>query len=63
MDTKEHREIEKEIMGGEEPILFTGRENVPDQIKNYLKSSDIETLSITNPDVTNDLKIYYITVK
>lgn len=29
----------------------------------YFKSSDIETLSITNNDATNDLKIYYITVK
>ena len=34
--------IEKEIMSGMEPVLFTGKENVPEQIKEYLKSSDIE---------------------
>jgi hypothetical protein len=34
--------IEKEIMGGKEPILFTGRENVPDKIRDYLKNSEIE---------------------
>ena len=34
--------IEKEIMGGLEPILFTGRQNVPDKIQTYLKNSPIE---------------------
>ena len=34
--------IEKEIMKGIEPILFTGKENVPDQIRDYLKNSEIE---------------------
>lgn len=34
--------IEKELMSGTQPILFTGRENVPDQIATYLKSSNIE---------------------
>jgi hypothetical protein len=34
--------IEKELMSGVQPILFTGRENVPDQIRDYLKNSDIE---------------------
>lgn len=29
--------IEKEIMSGSSPILFTGRENVPEQISKYLK--------------------------
>lgn len=33
--------IEKEIMDGSEPILFTGKENVPDPISEYLKSSGI----------------------
>lgn len=33
--------IEKEIMQGMNPILFTGRENVPDKIAEYIKSSDI----------------------
>jgi len=33
--------IEKEIMDGAEPILFTGKENVPEQISEYLKSSGI----------------------
>ncbi|MBD3253221.1 hypothetical protein GF386_05795 [Candidatus Pacearchaeota archaeon] len=34
--------IETEIMKGKEPVLFTGRENVPEQIREYLKNSDIE---------------------
>ena len=34
--------IEKEIVNGKNPILFTGRENVPDQIADYIKDSDIE---------------------
>lgn len=34
--------IEKELMSGVQPILFTGEENVPDQIAEYLKNSDIE---------------------
>ncbi len=34
--------LEKEIMGGREPILFTGNENVPEKIKEYLKNSEIE---------------------
>ncbi|MCK5450086.1 hypothetical protein KAI32_04415 [Candidatus Pacearchaeota archaeon] len=34
--------IEREIMLGGHPILFTGRDNVPEQIANYLKDSDIE---------------------
>lgn len=34
--------IEKEIMSGTEPILFTGKENVPEQIADYLKNSDFE---------------------
>lgn len=34
--------IEKELMGGKNPTLFTGRENVPEKIGEYLKSSDIE---------------------
>lgn len=33
--------IEKEIMEGSEPILFTGKENVPSQISEYLKTSGI----------------------
>jgi hypothetical protein len=34
--------IEREIMRGKEPALFTGRDNVPEQIGDYLKNSDIE---------------------
>ena len=34
--------IEKELMNGLEPVLFTGRDNVPDQIAAFLKSSDIQ---------------------
>jgi hypothetical protein len=32
--------IEKEIMAGTEPVLFTGRENVPDQIRDFLKANN-----------------------
>ncbi len=34
--------IEAEIMSGLEPVLFIGRENVPDKIKEYIQSTDIE---------------------
>jgi hypothetical protein len=34
--------MEAEIMSGLEPVLFIGRENVPDKIKEYIKSTDIE---------------------
>jgi hypothetical protein len=34
--------IEAEIMSGAEPVLFIGRENVPQKIKDYIQSTDIE---------------------
>lgn len=34
--------IEKEIMQGKNPLLFTGKENVPDKIAEYIKSSEIK---------------------
>ncbi len=34
--------LEKELLSGTEPILFTGRDNVPDQIRDYIKSSGLE---------------------
>ncbi len=34
--------IESEIMSGQEPVLFIGRENVPQKIKDYIQSTDIE---------------------
>jgi len=34
--------IEAEIMSGQEPVLFIGRENVPQKIRDYIKSTDIE---------------------
>ena len=34
--------IEKEIMQGKNTLLFTGSENVPTKIADYIKSSDIE---------------------
>ncbi len=34
--------IEAEIMSGQEPVLFIGRENVPQKISDYIKSTDIE---------------------
>ena len=34
--------IEKEVMSGVNPVLFTGKDNVPDKIRDYLMSSEIE---------------------
>jgi hypothetical protein len=34
--------IEQEIMSGLEPVVFIGRANVPDQVKEYIKGSDID---------------------
>ncbi|MCX9076196.1 MAG: cell wall-binding repeat-containing protein [Candidatus Methanoperedens sp.] len=35
--------IEEEIMSGREPVLFLGRESVPDQVIEYVRDSDIKT--------------------
>jgi len=35
--------IEAEIMSGKEPVLFLGREKVPDQVVEYVKASGIKT--------------------
>ena len=34
--------IEQEIMSGVEPVVFIGRSNVPDQVKEYIRASDID---------------------
>ncbi|MBW2988248.1 hypothetical protein DRJ48_03125, partial [Candidatus Woesearchaeota archaeon] len=34
--------IEREIMSGEEPVIFIGRNNVPDVVRDYIKDSEIE---------------------
>ncbi len=34
--------IETEIMSGDEPVLFVGVQNVPEKIREYIKSSNIE---------------------
>jgi ethanolamine utilization protein EutQ (cupin superfamily) len=34
--------IEQEIMSGVEPVVFIGRANVPEQVSQYIKGSDIE---------------------
>ncbi len=34
--------IEQEIMSGVEPVVFIGRANVPDQVREYIKASDID---------------------
>lgn len=34
--------IEDQIMSGSEPVLFIGRDNVPDVIREYIKNSDIQ---------------------
>ena len=45
--------IEKEIMIGSHPVLFTGRDNVPDQIGDYLKESDIGVGVLIGNDLIN----------
>src|SRR3989339_743102 len=45
--------IEKELMEGKEPIIFTGKENVPDQIRDYLKDSTIEIGVLIGNDLIN----------
>ena len=45
--------IERELMAGEHPILFTGRENVPDSIGNYLQGSDIEVGVLVGNELIN----------
>ncbi|MBN2368107.1 hypothetical protein JXC34_03735 [Candidatus Woesearchaeota archaeon] len=34
--------IEQEIMSGVEPVVFIGRANVPDQVKEYIQEGDID---------------------
>ncbi len=34
--------LEKELLSGTEPVLFTGRDNVPEQIKDFIKSSGLD---------------------
>jgi hypothetical protein len=43
--------IEKEVMGGAEPVLFTGKENVPEQIGEYLRAGDIEIGVLVGSDL------------
>jgi hypothetical protein len=43
--------IENELLSGSGPVLFTGKETVPDQIKNYIKSSDIEVGVLIGADL------------
>jgi hypothetical protein len=43
--------LEKEIVSGSNPVLFTGKENVPEQISNYLQSSDIEVGVLVGSDL------------
>lgn len=43
--------IEKELMNGINPILFTGKQNVPAKISEYLSSSDIEVGVLVGSDL------------
>jgi len=43
--------IEKEIMSNSGSVLFTGKENVPDQIREYIQSSDIEVGVLIGADL------------
>ncbi len=45
--------IERELMEGSHPILFTGRENVPSSIAEYLKGSDIEVGVLVGNELIN----------
>jgi hypothetical protein len=45
--------MEKELMLGTFPILFTGKENVPEKIGDYLKSSDFEVGVLIGNDLIN----------
>ncbi|MBS3088090.1 hypothetical protein J4226_05855 [Candidatus Pacearchaeota archaeon] len=45
--------IERELMMGAHPILFTGRENVPDGIADYLQRSDIEVGVLIGNELIN----------
>ena len=43
--------IESELISGSSPTLFTGKENVPDQIRDYIKNSDIEVGVLVGADL------------
>ncbi len=43
--------IENELMSGSGPILFTGKQNVPDQIRDYIKNSDIQVGVLIGADL------------
>lgn len=43
--------IEKQLMSGIEPVLFTGKDNVPDNIADYLKKSPIEVGVLVGSDL------------
>jgi archaellum component FlaF (FlaF/FlaG flagellin family) len=43
--------IESEIMSGKEPVIFVGKENVPDQVIDYIKTNDIKTGVIIGNDL------------
>ncbi|MBW3018374.1 hypothetical protein KY325_04390, partial [Candidatus Woesearchaeota archaeon] len=52
--------IETELVsggGGKEPVIFVGRDNVPDQIINYVKNSDIEVGVLVGNELTYTAKI------
>ncbi|MCX9083920.1 MAG: hypothetical protein OIN87_03870 [Candidatus Methanoperedens sp.] len=43
--------IESEIMSGKEPVIFVGKENVPDQVIEYIKTNDIKTGVVIGNDL------------
>lgn len=45
--------LENELMAGKEPILFTGDENVPDVIRDYLSESQITVGVLIGNDLMN----------
>ena len=45
--------IEKELIAGTHPVLFTGRDNVPEPIAEYLKGSDISVGVLVGNELIN----------
>lgn len=45
--------IEHEIMSGQEPVIFIGRNNVPDVVRNYITASDINIGVLIGNELVN----------
>lgn len=45
--------IESGIMSGQDPVLFLGRENVPQQVRDFIQSSDIDVGILIGNELVN----------